>query len=336
VVLHDLSPAFLLLAKIWMGVRSVCGDAAALPFRKGAFGTVVCSEVVEHVERPVPVFLELSRVARETVLVSTEQCCPWRWEYSLRMATADRRSFHSDRNWYLPGHFVTLMGPGTMLSASQASPRRTHGRKIEQVQDLAGVLKELSCEQPYSPAAGGILAVRGLNDARVSSDKVLVDRVIDQDREADAGFLDAARKTLRIMSGEEPPPDGPFPADVLCCPGPDCRGSLRREDPSGLACGRCGARHEVRWGIPVLDPTGNGAIEHMLEGVASERAEEIRALARTLERGGRVQWAAPLSWALLGALGFLRLRVGMGERTRILYGWARDALIGTRDPGAEK
>lgn len=42
----------------------VVGDGARLPFRTGSFGAVVCTEVLEHVDEPVAVFAEISRVLR--------------------------------------------------------------------------------------------------------------------------------------------------------------------------------------------------------------------------------------------------------------------------------
>jgi SAM-dependent methyltransferase/uncharacterized protein YbaR (Trm112 family) len=336
VFLHDLSPAFMLFAQIWMRTRSACGDAAALPFRRGSFATVVCSEVVEHVERPVLVFLELSRVARDTIVVSTDQCCPTRWEYALRMATADRRSAHGDRNWYLPDDFRTLMGPDTALCASIALPRRTHGWRIKHLGDLADIVGVLSAEQPYSSGAGGIMAVRGSNADLLPADRELVEQVIEHDREADARFLGAARKTLDIMVGKEAPPVELPNLDLLCCPEPKCEAALRRDSTSDLICESCGSHYQTRWGVPLLHPARYTTLDDALAGIPPGRARGIRAVADGMERGGRAQWTAPFVWALLGAIGFFRLRVGLrGERARILYGWCRDALLGTGDPGAE-
>lgn len=41
----------------------VVGDAQRLPFRSGAFDYVICSELINHVERPEEVLQELMRVA---------------------------------------------------------------------------------------------------------------------------------------------------------------------------------------------------------------------------------------------------------------------------------
>jgi ubiquinone/menaquinone biosynthesis C-methylase UbiE len=43
---------------------SVVGDGSRLPFRSSSFGAVVCTEVLEHVDRPALVFAEMARVLR--------------------------------------------------------------------------------------------------------------------------------------------------------------------------------------------------------------------------------------------------------------------------------
>lgn len=43
--------------------------------------------------------------------------------------------------------------------------------------------------------------------------------------------------------------------DVIACPNPD-HGSLRHED-DGYVCSVCGARYEIRNGIPVLLPVSD-------------------------------------------------------------------------------
>jgi SAM-dependent methyltransferase len=42
----------------------VVADGARLPFRDGCFAAVVCTEVLEHVDDPAPVFAEMARVLR--------------------------------------------------------------------------------------------------------------------------------------------------------------------------------------------------------------------------------------------------------------------------------
>jgi SAM-dependent methyltransferase len=47
------------------GDERVCGDAACLPFRDGAFDTVLCSEVLEHLSKPELCTNEVHRVLKD-------------------------------------------------------------------------------------------------------------------------------------------------------------------------------------------------------------------------------------------------------------------------------
>lgn len=75
----------------------VAADAAALPFAAATFGGALCTEVLEHVDDPGPVFAEMYRVLRpEAVAIVTTP------NYSnpvgLHKLIADRRSGRHDYN----------------------------------------------------------------------------------------------------------------------------------------------------------------------------------------------------------------------------------------------
>lgn len=69
----DLSLQASLRAKELFGLPSLSLECNRLPFPDQSVDVVVCSEVLEHVEHPVETILELQRVARVAVLVSTEE-----------------------------------------------------------------------------------------------------------------------------------------------------------------------------------------------------------------------------------------------------------------------
>ena len=69
----DLSHEACLRARELFALPAAAVDSARLPFADGAFDVVVCSEVLEHVEHPVETLLELQRVARVAVLLTTEE-----------------------------------------------------------------------------------------------------------------------------------------------------------------------------------------------------------------------------------------------------------------------
>ena len=57
------------------GVLDVSGDALALPFRAGAFDTVLCNQVLEHVPEPAQLLREVGRVLKPagTLLLTAPQ-----------------------------------------------------------------------------------------------------------------------------------------------------------------------------------------------------------------------------------------------------------------------
>lgn len=69
----DLSLQACLRARELFGLPSLSLECNKLPFPDKSIDVVVCSEVIEHVEHPVETILELQRVARVAVLLSTEE-----------------------------------------------------------------------------------------------------------------------------------------------------------------------------------------------------------------------------------------------------------------------
>lgn len=51
-------------------MSAVVADIGVLPFRDGAVGTVLCMEVLEHLDRPADAARELARVTAETLVVT--------------------------------------------------------------------------------------------------------------------------------------------------------------------------------------------------------------------------------------------------------------------------
>lgn len=70
----DMSEANLRRARDVTGASVVCGDLAALPFRDGAFHTVVSSHALEHLSAPRDGAVEVARVARCTLSVAMPTC----------------------------------------------------------------------------------------------------------------------------------------------------------------------------------------------------------------------------------------------------------------------
>ena len=67
-------------------VQYVVGDLYDLPFADGAFDTVLCSEVLEHLDRPAEALVELRRVADRAVVLSVPREPYFRWINGLGRA----------------------------------------------------------------------------------------------------------------------------------------------------------------------------------------------------------------------------------------------------------
>ena len=65
--------------------REVDLDAGALPFADGEFETVICMDVLEHLEHIHFVFDELCRVSSESVIISLPNCLGHLWRVLTRL-----------------------------------------------------------------------------------------------------------------------------------------------------------------------------------------------------------------------------------------------------------
>lgn len=63
-------------------------ESGCLPFQDGSYQTVLCLDVLEHLDRPHPIFDEICRVSRRWVLISLPN--PWRAFWSVLRGGAFR------------------------------------------------------------------------------------------------------------------------------------------------------------------------------------------------------------------------------------------------------
>jgi 2-polyprenyl-3-methyl-5-hydroxy-6-metoxy-1,4-benzoquinol methylase len=99
VVSCDIARNLVLRASAMTPSQGVVSDACLLGFRDEAFATVISSEMVEHVERPLAAVKELARVLqRGGLLVITTPNRPW--QGVVRLASRLRlRPFHGLENF---------------------------------------------------------------------------------------------------------------------------------------------------------------------------------------------------------------------------------------------
>ena len=116
----DLSLAASQRGRELFAVHGAAVDSARLPFADGAFDVVVCSEVLEHVENPVETLLELQRVARRAVVMTTEEVRydrAWLDDYLWKRPAWP----HMERNLFHPDDLAAAL-PGASLQPQCDSP----------------------------------------------------------------------------------------------------------------------------------------------------------------------------------------------------------------------
>jgi len=133
----DISATALTAAKELAPVAA--GDAAALPFRGGAFGGALCTEVIEHVDDPRAVFAELHRVLRPgaTAIVTTPN---YSNPVGLHKVIADARTGRHDYNpWGAhEGGFEAFMTGRRLWRAARPDFQLVSVRAIDYGQALTG------------------------------------------------------------------------------------------------------------------------------------------------------------------------------------------------------
>jgi ubiquinone/menaquinone biosynthesis C-methylase UbiE/uncharacterized protein YbaR (Trm112 family) len=145
--LVDLSTEACIRAREIYDLRGMAADSARLPFADNSYDLVVCSEVIEHLSRPILALSELKRVARKCVVVTTAEFCPsGEFERKLRLMQLDSDYPHSERNWFTPGDFKTLFGNVVLLS-QMVNPYNKHLDNLdlssfdkEQLRELIGYM----------------------------------------------------------------------------------------------------------------------------------------------------------------------------------------------------
>ncbi|MEE9392916.1 MAG: class I SAM-dependent methyltransferase [Planctomycetota bacterium] len=100
----DLSHQAAIRAREFSQVPAAAVDSARLPFKDDSFDVVFLSEVLEHLANPVRSLLELRRVAKRAIIVTTEAFAPTE---AARRAELDERELeaHMDRSIFCPSDF---------------------------------------------------------------------------------------------------------------------------------------------------------------------------------------------------------------------------------------
>lgn len=250
VVNFDLSKEANLRAREFFDLDGIAGVADQLPFASGAFDVVVCLEVIEHLERPVHALVELDRVARHGLIVSSENFVPTEQERTERLA---RRRLHShfDRNCYLTRDVETALGAGRLEAVDQhrgaAYVELTSVPASEEMREL--LLK--FC--PRVGSAGGTQVVATSKRGPLQADGPMDDETLLDALLREAVDLDGGRYGLRTRVA-----DGLL--GLLACP--DCQAggvevplaAAAAGAGEALVCERGAHHYDLENGVPLLYP----------------------------------------------------------------------------------
>jgi uncharacterized protein YbaR (Trm112 family)/SAM-dependent methyltransferase len=282
-----------------------------LPFRDGAFDVVVCSEVFEHLVRPVESVAELLRVARRYVVITTlEGLAPSRWRRFVAHHRVDVRVPHVERNFLVLDEFAALFGdhmlhenlihasaPVNLFGSDEAQMAQC--RRITEAEALAEALCCVASERGHGPGAAGIVIAAVKQGAPLRPARLGVDVALARWLVAKAAWEEAyVRDILGVWEifkrdptrrPKEPAPDRPVAAaliDLLACP--DCRGALVSAG-TGLSCASCARRFEAEWGVPILYAAPGVELSEdecltRLCGTDSRRRRIVRRVMRRLRR----------------------------------------------------
>jgi hypothetical protein len=153
--------------------HAVTAKLPLLPFADGAFEAVLCTEVLEHLVRPVEALAELVRVARRyVVFTSLEALSSGRLRRWIDHHRVDLSVPHVERNFLVLGEFRAMMGdgfhsecfeyPADMPSdpwAPEEERRRAYAR-LRDRETLATALSAAARTREHVPGAMGILGVK--------------------------------------------------------------------------------------------------------------------------------------------------------------------------------
>jgi len=275
--------------------HAVTASLARLPFPDAAFDVVLCSEVLEHLVRPVEAIAELRRIARKAVIVtSLEAFAPRRLRRWWLHYRVDVTVPHVERNFLSWADLRLLFGAdahcealldSTTLPAPMTTPLPEQEAAYRRLRDRDALLDALVTAvrpaDPFGHHRAGILAAieveRGgaLSTMRGDDDRALAAWVVDRTAAIERQRLDAMERYAFIAGTilrREPSlaPEALLPPLLALAAPPRHRAvspallaHLRCPDCRGrlavdaavVRCATCEAVFVVDCGVPVLCPS---------------------------------------------------------------------------------
>jgi SAM-dependent methyltransferase len=241
----DLSLQANLRARELFDLDSLVVDAGRLPFPDHSFDVVLCSEVIEHLENPIPALRELVRVSRRGVVISTMEAALTRWERWLRVRLRDLERPHTELNWWHPGDFDKILGTDGLSYSHILNIREYAEAGYDDARFTEQTAKALVSRMVVgtrfgTPRGVGILLVK-----RTSPDPPV--------QRFQAAELLECQFAAKLPLDYHPCPAREWISDglaaTLCCP--VCRSPLGRR-ANRLSCDGCAASYSVAVGIPMM------------------------------------------------------------------------------------
>lgn len=303
------------------GIQGLSADSTKLPFADNSYDLVICSEVIEHLSRPVFAIGELARVARKYVLITTAEFCPTgELERAVRSWTLDRAYPHAEINWFTARDFQILLGNDARMSSQFHSNAHLVQNANWSKPQIEKALTFLTSDSPLTVDHTGVIVIAAKNGAAVPTGRRprsaqttqrILDRVLDPPAHASTSAEDA-RKAQELVSR----------LGCLVCKG----GVQRRADGQGLTCASCGHMYEVEDGVPVMlvDDAAPGSAARVDEAYIAQLSAAnpghervIRRLVAKLHNNESIRNGTTKQWIgtqLLRVLWFVRRDETLGAK----------------------
>ena len=240
VLVSDLSVQAGLRARDLFDLDAVALDSCRLPFRDDAFDIVLCSEVIEHVEFPVEVLLELARVARCALIVTTEEVTT-DWA-DIEHHERERRDLpHAERNLFHATEIEAVLGPRLEFVAQYRgeAPADQEG-DLTQAREW---ILQATHDVPVDPGSVGLILVRPF-------EREVRPETLHPESHLLETILAPTHAEVALVRREVSADRAPFSWEgrIVC---PMCRTGLTSEQEA-LSCDSCSRSYPVDQGIPAL------------------------------------------------------------------------------------
>ena len=283
----DISTDACLRARELFHIQPLAADSATLPVQDKSYDLVLCSEVIEHLTRPVLTMSELKRIARKYVVLTTYEFCPLgsieRW---LRLNQLDASYPHVERNWFTAQDFGTIFGKDIQLFSQMdnlAGRIAVYFAGLTLGEDqIRKALEYLTRGASLDANHDGVIVVVSLQDDQIIS---LKNKEVTVDEGFSAKVFEHILRPVKEWIKEKKLAEFPsldFIQSLMC---PACKNHVILRDVT-LQCAGCKRYHRLTKGVPemFLDLENNAHSGQRKTAALAQLAGEDRKRWRKLER----------------------------------------------------